>query len=118
MCAHFSLILHFRHDLYTKGYGYSSLNTAWSTISALYSMDKPDGGQNIVKHALICRFLKVVFNEIPLISGSVACGTSTCLFINTSSCINVEGTYVEIGHVIYQKRVRVFHQGFQTPRNR
>ena len=34
-------------------------------ISALYSIDKTDVGQNIGKHPFICRFLKGVFNEIP-----------------------------------------------------
>ena len=65
MRAPVSSILDFLHDLYTKGYGYSSLNTARSAISALYSTDKTDIGQNIGKHPLICRFLKGVFNEIP-----------------------------------------------------
>ena len=65
MRASVSLILDFLHYLYTKGYGYSSLNTARSAISALYSTDKTDFGQNIGKHRLICRFLKGVFNEIP-----------------------------------------------------
>ena len=59
------LILDFLHDLYTKGYGYSSLNTARSAISALYTIDKTDVGQNIGKHQLIRRFMKGVFNEIP-----------------------------------------------------
>ena len=65
MRAPVSLILDFLHDVYTKGYGYSSVNTARSAISALYSIDKADIGQNIGKHPLICRFLKGVFNEIP-----------------------------------------------------
>ena len=58
------LILDILNDLYTKGYSYSSLNTARSVISALYSTDKTDG-QNTGKHPLICRVLKGVFNEIP-----------------------------------------------------
>ena len=65
MRALVSLILDLFHDLYTKGYGYSSLNTARSAISALYSADKTDVGQNIGKHPFICRFLKGVFDEIP-----------------------------------------------------
>ena len=65
MRASISLILVFRHDLYIKGYGYSSLNTVRSAIYALYSIDKTDIGQNIGKHPLICRFLEDVFNEIP-----------------------------------------------------
>ena len=105
MRAPVSLILGFVYDLYTKGYGYSSLNTARSAISALYNTNKTDVGQNIGKHPLICRFLKGVFNESPSsdseISGSMACGKGACLFrtIYNSSCIKVEGTYVEIGHV-------------------
>ena len=65
MRAPVSLILDFLHDLYTKGYSYSSLNTARSAIPALFSTDKTDISQNIGKHPLICRFLKGVFNEIP-----------------------------------------------------
>ena len=58
MRAPVSLILGCVDDLYTKGYGYSSLNT-------LYNIDKTDNGQKIGKHPLICRFLKDVFNESP-----------------------------------------------------
>ena len=50
-------------------FGFSSLfiplNTARSAISALYSINKTDFGQNIRKHPLIYPFLKGVFNEIP-----------------------------------------------------
>ena len=60
-----SLVLDFLHDLYDKGYSYSSLNTARSAISALCTADNTDVSQNIGKHPLICRFLKGVFNEIP-----------------------------------------------------
>ena len=92
MRAPVSLILDLFHDLYTKGYGYSSLNTARSAISALYSADKTDVGQNIGKHPFICRFLKGVFDEIPPTPKFQACGASTCLFrtISTSSCIKIE----------------------------
>ena len=65
MRAPVSLVLDFLHDLYDKGYSYSSLNTARSAISALCTADNTDVSQNIGKHPLICRFLKGVFNEIP-----------------------------------------------------
>ena len=97
-----SLILDFFHDLYTKGCGYSSLNTVRSAISALYSIDKTDVGQNIGKHPLICRFLMGVFNEIPPTPEFREVWPMeqvlAYLTINTSSCIKVKGTYVEIGH--------------------
>ena len=47
-----SLTLDFLHDLYPKGYSYSSLNTARSAISALYCADKTELGQNIGKQPL------------------------------------------------------------------
>ena len=65
MRAPVSLVLDFLHDLYDKGYSYSSLNTARSAISALCTADNTDVRRNIGKHPLICRFLKGVFNEIP-----------------------------------------------------
>ena len=65
MRAPVSLVLDFLHDLYDKGYSYSSLNTARSAISALCTADNTDVSQNIRKQPLICRFLKGVYNEIP-----------------------------------------------------
>lgn len=99
----FCLILDFLHDLYTKPYRYSSLNTVRSAISALYSIDKTDVGQNIGKHPLICRFLNSVFNEIPPTPKfqEVWPVKQVLAYLEQFTPLHgfkVEGTYVETSH--------------------
>lgn len=99
----FCLILDFLHDLYTKPYRYSSLNTVRSAISALYSIDKTDVGQNIGKHPLICRFLNSVFNVIPPTPKfqEVWPVKQVLAYLEQFTPLHgfkVEGTYVETSH--------------------
>lgn len=99
----FCLILDFLHDLYTKPYRYSSLNTVRSAISALYSIDKTDVGQNIGIHPLICRFLNSVFNVIPPTPKfqEVWPVKQVLAYLEQFTPLHgfkVEGTYVETSH--------------------
>lgn len=54
--------------------GYSSLNTARSAISALYSTDKTDVGQNTAKHPLISHFLEGCLMRSPRLRNFTKCG--------------------------------------------
>lgn len=99
----FCLILDFLHDLYTKPYRYSSLNTVRSAISALYSIDKTDVGQNIGIHPLIRRFLNSVFNVIPPTPKfqEVWPVKQVLAYLEQFTPLHgfkVEGTYVETSH--------------------
>lgn len=58
-----AIILNYLHDLYTQGLGYSTLNTARSTLSAFVMLKNSDA--SIGSHPLVTRYLKGVFNLNP-----------------------------------------------------
>ena len=57
-------VLEFLHSLKMRNVGYSVINTARSALSTFITIDNHTVGM----HPLVCRYLKGVFNEFPVLS--------------------------------------------------
>ena len=63
MHPNISKVLEFLHSLKMRNVGYSIINTARSALSTFITIDNHTVGM----HPLVCRYLKGVFNEFPVL---------------------------------------------------
>ena len=56
-------VLEFLHSLKMRNVGYSVINTARSALTTFITIDN----HTVRMHSLVCRYLKGVFNEFPVL---------------------------------------------------
>ena len=56
-------VLEFLHSLNMRNVGYSVINTARSALTTFITIDN----HTVRMHSLVCRYLKGVFNEFPVL---------------------------------------------------